>query len=162
MPLSGDPEARARQLANLRDAPPAPAGNRRAMVHGGYAALSADELEPKVREVRDALAADAPLRDPDGSLPAADATVVRLFASCLVRLERVEHDLADHGWRDRETGEPRSAVELEGKLRREALDLAESLGMTPRSRVRLGLDLQRGQTFAEQLADDHRAEEAEE
>ena len=32
-------------------------------------------------------------------------------------------------------------VETEGRIRREALDLAESLAMTPRSRVKLGVAL---------------------
>lgn len=70
MPLSGDPDARARQLANLRPgARTAPPGNRRALSHGGYAAVTRDRLDTKVREVYDALAADAPLRDLDGGLP---------------------------------------------------------------------------------------------
>jgi phage terminase small subunit len=45
-------------------------------------------------------------------------------------------------------------VELARRLRGEALDLAESLGMTPRSRAKLGLDLTRTLTAGEAL-DDH-------
>jgi hypothetical protein len=60
-----------------------------------------------------------------------------------VQFERVEADIADHGWRDRKTGEARSVVDLARRLRAEALGYAESLGMTPRSRAKLGLDLQR-------------------
>lgn len=36
-PLSKDPRKRARQLANLRPAPPAPEGHTRSLVHGGRA-----------------------------------------------------------------------------------------------------------------------------
>lgn len=44
-------------------------------------------------------------------------------------------------------------VELETRLRREALDLAESLGMTPRSRAKLGVDVQRGFDLAQHWAE---------
>ena len=107
----------------------------------------------------DALAADAPLRDPDGGLPAADSLPVRLLAECLCRLDSVADDLRDHGWRDRESGDPRAAVELERRLRSEALDLAESLGMTPRSRARLGLDLARTEDAVQAAAEDWRREQ---
>lgn len=62
MPLSPDPRKRDRQLANLvpgaRTAPP---GNRRAVAHGGYAAVARERLDARVAQVYDALAADAPL-----------------------------------------------------------------------------------------------------
>jgi hypothetical protein len=38
-------------------------------------------------------------------------------------------------------------LELEGRLRREAGDFLEAMGMSPRSRAKLGLDLARTQTF---------------
>lgn len=158
MPLSRDPAKRERQLANLRPAPPAPGGNQRSRTHGGYAAVAREQLDVKAREVFEALAADAPLRGADGGLPAADALPVRLLAECLCRLEAVGADLRDHGWRDRATGEPRPVVELERRLRAEALDYAEALGMTPRSRARLGLDLQRGFDLAAALAADAESE----
>lgn len=52
-------------------------------------------------------------------------------------------DVRAHGWRDHKTGNPRPVLDVEARLRREALDYAEALGMTPRSRARLGLDLVR-------------------
>jgi hypothetical protein len=76
------------------------------VTHGGYAAVVRERLDVKVREVYEALAADAPLRDPDGELPRADAVVVSLFAECLCRLEDVRADVRDHGWKDRGTGDP--------------------------------------------------------
>lgn len=157
MPLSRDPGKRRRQLDNLipgaRTAPP---GNQRAVSHGGYAAIARAELEDKAREVFEALAADAPLRDGDGSLPAADALAVRLLAEVLIRLDRVRSHVGDFGLLDQESGEVRPVVELEAKLRREAFDYAEALGLTPRSRSRLGLDLARTATSAEE-ADSARA-----
>lgn len=76
----------------------------------------------------EAVAADAPLRDDAGELPAADHVQVRLLAECLCRLEDVS----------------RSLIELEGRLRREAADHLRELGMTPASRAKLGLDVARG------------------
>jgi phage terminase small subunit len=155
MPLSRDPDKRSKQLANLRPGAGAgPPGNRRALAHGGYAAVSPLERDRKAQEIFETLAADAPMRDGAGGLPAADTAVVSLFARCLVQLERVEADMADHGWKDRESGDPRPVVELARRLRGEALDYAEALGMTPRSRAKLGLDLTRTLTAGEAL-DDH-------
>jgi hypothetical protein len=152
VPLSSDPAKRARQLANLRPgAAVAGPGNRRALRHGGYAAVAVERLEAKARQVYEALAADAPLRDPDGGLPAADAAAVTLLARCLVRLESVGEYLDRRGW-EREDGDVRPALELEAKLRREAADHLDALGMTPRSRAKLGLDVARGFDLAAEWA----------
>lgn len=154
MPLSGDPDARARQLANLRPgARTAPPGNRRALSHGGYAAVTRDRLDTKVREVYDALAADAPLRDLDGGLPPADAVAIRMLAEALCRLESVAEYLNRRGW-ETDDGEPRPAVEVERRLRVEVADHLDALGMTPRSRAKLGLDLSRGFDLAASWAAD--------
>jgi hypothetical protein len=118
-------------------------GNSRSLTHGGYARVGVERLEAKAAEVFRALSEDAPLRGPDGGLPAADAAAVTLLARCLVRLESVGEYLDRRGWED-EDGEPRAAVELERRLRQEAADHLDSLGMSPRSRAKLGLDLQRG------------------
>jgi hypothetical protein len=152
VPLSRDPAARTRQLGNLRNAPSAPAGNLRALRHGGYAAVVRERLEAKVLEVADALGSDLPLRDADGGVPRADAVAVRLLAENLCRLDDVSAHLRDFGLFDQATGEPRPALDLERRLRAETLDLAESLGLTPRSRAKLGLDLQRGFDLAQHWA----------
>jgi hypothetical protein len=90
VPLSDDPAKRARQLANLNPkARLAPAGNRRAVKHGGYATIAVDRLDSKVREVFDAVAEDAPLRDTASGLPRADTVQVRLLADVLCRLDDV-------------------------------------------------------------------------
>jgi len=140
-PLSGDEKARDRQLANLRRGGPVQPGNSHRVTHGGYARVAIEQMEAKAREVFEALAGDAPLRDSDGELPAADTLAVRMLAECLVRLDRVAADVRDHGWRDERTGDPRPVIELENRLRAEALTWARELGMTPAARVRLGLDL---------------------
>lgn len=145
-------------LANLRNAPPPAVGNQRARRHGGYAAVASKRMEAKVREVFDALAADAPLRDQVGELPAADGALVTLAAECLCRLEDVSANVRDHGIFEAKGGAVRPAVELEGRLRREAADYLDALGCTPRSRARLGLDVARGFDLAEHWAEQDRRE----
>lgn len=158
--LSSDPRKRERQLANLAPRrPPPPEGNRRAVSHGAYARVLTERLEAKAAEVFAAVAADAPVRAQDGSLPAADAVPARLLAECLCRLEDVGSHLRDRGLFDKDGG-VRPAVELEGRLRREAADHADALGMTPRSRAKLGLDLAKSFDLAQAWAQEDVAAEA--
>ena len=161
MPLSRDPARRAAQLANLRNAPPAPLGNRRTVRHGGTARVVAARLDEKVREVFDALALDAPLRDADGGLPAADTMQVRLLAECLCRLDDVSAYLRSFGLFDERTRQPRPALEVEQRLRREAADYLDAMGMSPRARAKLGLVLARTVDMATAMSEpdpDRRAE----
>lgn len=150
-PLSSDPEARARQLANLRrgETKPSPTANLR---HGGYAAIARRDLDEKRAEVREALTLDAPLRDPDGGLPAPDALAVSMLAEVLCRRDNVREYLDRRGW-EGDDGQPRPAVDLERRLRSEALDLMRELGMTPKARAALGLDLIRSVSAAESAAE---------
>jgi hypothetical protein len=122
-------------------APPAPVGNDRAVSHGAYSAIAVERIDAKVRVMFDALAADAPVRE-NGGLPAADGPVVRLLAETLCRLDDVTEFLGRRGWQDRK-GNPRPALMVESRLRAQALSLLVELGMTPKSRAALGLDLVR-------------------
>ena len=89
MPLSRDPNKRARQLANLGSRPPAPpTGNRRAVRHGGYSEALVADVSDEVRELMAALGDVAPVRDPDGGLPAADVVAVERAARLLRRYRR--------------------------------------------------------------------------
>jgi phage terminase small subunit len=49
--------------------------------------------------------------------------------------------LRDFGVLDQATREVRPAVHVEAKLRREVADWLDALGMTPRARAKLGLDV---------------------
>jgi hypothetical protein len=150
MPLSTDPRKRSRQLANLRPAPAPEAGNDRARRHGGYARVATERMERKVAEVFDALADDMPLKDHGGL--GADAALVRVAAECACRLEDVSGYLRDYGLVDSNTDALRThVIELEGKLRRELADYLDALGMSPRSRVKLGVDLVHAQLDAATL-----------
>lgn len=129
------------------------AGNRRAVRHGGYAEVVAERLDAKAAELFDALEADAPLRAPGGGLPPADTAAVSMLARAMCRLEDVEADIRAHGWRDAETGEARPLLERERELRREIGDWLDALGMTPRSRSRLGVDLARTVDLASAMSE---------
>ncbi len=137
---AGHPASR----ANLRrGVTRAPVGNDRAVRHGAYARIAVEQLGAKRREIFEALSADAPLRAHDGGLPSADGVAVRLLADCLVRLDRV----GEFATGREKTDQGRRAIEIETRLRSQALDLCESLGMTPRSRARLGIDVRRARSF---------------
>jgi hypothetical protein len=152
VPLSKDPRRQRRQLANLQTGPPAPKGNQFARTHGAYAAIARDRLKEKEREVFDALSDDAPLRDASGDLSRHDTVPVALLAEVLCRLEDVNSFLSARGYLD-DKGQVRPAAELAGRMRREASDYLDALGMTPKSRAKLGLDLSRTFDLAEHFAE---------
>lgn len=142
-PLSRDPSKRAAQLANLNPGRGAAgARNQRAVSHGAYARIVAAELEAKTREIFDALSADAPLREADGGLPAADVLVVRMLAEVMVRRERVRLEELRHGF-EAPDGKLRGVVEYGLRLDAQALEIAKEMGMTPLARSKLGLDTAR-------------------
>lgn len=149
-PLSTDPVKRERQLANLTARPPAPpAGNVRALVHGGTARkatlIAAGSWAERIyAELED----EAPLRAPDGGLPAHDRQAVELLASALARLQAVEAWLATRPAVN-EKGLPWPAEDTARRLRREVAGYLDALGMTPKSRAALGVDLIRAQGLAE-------------
>jgi hypothetical protein len=150
-------------------------GNRRAVTHGAYARLAPERLHEKAREVYEAIAADAPVRETDGGLPAADAIAVRLVADTLCRLENVREWIEQNGVFDerrknegyrknrrkpgqyRRSADPMRAVVMEDRLQRRLMDQLDSLGMTPRSRAKLGLDQARQFDLAREWEKQERA-----
>jgi hypothetical protein len=144
-----------RSLANLkRGDNAAPPGNLRRETHGAYRrVLDAADLESAERRVFEALAADAPVRDANGELPAADAVMVRLLADALVRLDGIRDYLRRRGLEDEHGRVRESVLDLERRLRIEVDQRADSLGMSATSRARLGLDLARAAaTLEDELA----------
>lgn len=161
MPLSRDPEKRRRQLENLRAAPPAPPGHARSLRHGGRAKVLYRDVEAEVREIMDALGEAAPVREADGGLPDADLPAVEVAARALARYRRLSSWLDAHG-RIKESGEVKDAAQLELSAERRLADALAALGMDPSSRAKLGVDLARGTTLADELAEAQRAREARE
>jgi transcriptional regulator with XRE-family HTH domain len=67
-----------------------------------------------------------------------------------------EQSLRERGILD-EKGNVKPVVEVEGRLRREAADHAEALGMTPRARAKIGMDLIRAEVAAQGVESDREA-----
>jgi hypothetical protein len=133
-------------LRNLRPGP-AEIGNQRGLVHGARSELLVRDVEAEVRELMDALASSAPVRDPDGSLPAADVVAIEVAARSLKRYRHVSAWCDLHGRFDEKTGAEKSAAryELQGEA---ALNRAlDTLGMSPMARSKLGLNIARSQSF---------------
>jgi hypothetical protein len=161
-PLSSDPAKRARQLANLKPAPPAPpAGNVRALRHGGRARVATLVAAGSWAErIMAELEREAPLRDRDGELPLHDRQIVEVLASALARLQAVEAWLSTRTAVD-EQGKPWPAEDTANRLRREVAGYLDALGCTPRARAALGLDLVRGIDIALDMSDtDHARRDA--
>jgi hypothetical protein len=153
MPLSTDPEKRARQLANLPNmrgeasvssfAPGATA----ALVHGLRSRQPPSiVLDPLVREIEEALAVDLPLQAQGGGTPGADRFAVELAAIALLRVRRVSAYLALHGDTD-DRGNMRPELDGLGRAVEHAAKMLDRLGCSPRARVALGLDVARAATF---------------
>jgi len=145
MPLSDDPEKKARQLANLRQggAPAVPGVPSARLRHGGRSALLFKDVDAEVLELVDALADAAPVKDPDGTAPAADAVMLETAARSLKRYRHLAHWCDLHGRIDPDTGKVRPAAELELQAERMLTAALDVLGMTPTARARLGLALAR-------------------
>jgi hypothetical protein len=149
-------------LANLR--PGAGAGDgglQRNLGHGAYAAIAKIEMDAAVKRVYDAVAADAPVRS-EGELPRQDTIVVRQLAEALVRRERIRESELRHGI-EAADGKLRGVVEYGLRLDNQITKLAIELGMTPRSRAALGVDITRvASTMADEVAAGQAAREARE
>jgi len=143
-------------LANLRppgvaswekDAEP---GNTRGVKHLAYADPSYLSTQ-EIADTEAAIAAAVPVRAVDGAAPAADAAMIRLTAQVVVRQRHVSDWLAQNGMFHR--GKLRPVVEKLGTIERQLADLLDALGMTPRSRAKLGLDLVRSVSLADAMSE---------
>ena len=140
--LSRDPKKRSKQLANRRDAPPPERGNKRARRHGGQAMPDAKRLE----QITNELTAAMPIQSPH------DKAAIHLCALAIARLESVGAYLNEHGLLFRD-GRERPATVLERKLSNEARTLLAELGLTPRSRVQIGVALSQVPDVAQALSE---------
>ncbi|MGI8804342.1 MAG: hypothetical protein ACR2IN_01350 [Thermoleophilaceae bacterium] len=122
------------------------------MRHGGLTTPSAEEVAPIEQELEQIMAA-APLRDSNGEVPISDRHWARELAADIWRLRRVRLWLDMHGALDEKTGNVKPAAALELKLSQHVREGLEAMGMTPRSRARLGLDLQRTADLATAMSE---------
>jgi hypothetical protein len=141
--------------------PPAEKGHRKSVKHDAKAQVLPARLEAKSAELAKQIAAAAPVRNPDGSLPVHDQVAVQMLASALCRLEDVGVWLDEHGVLDAK-GKPRSAAGWERRLQSHALKLMASLGMTPQSRAKLGLNLAKTADLAQAMSNPNPVQKARE
>ncbi len=156
-PVGGGGARNPRSLANLR--PGAGAWQPGATPHLRHGLRSRRPgplaLDPIAEEIRQAIAADLPLKDGSGDVPAPDRFMVELAAIALLRVRRCAAFLELHGDSD-DRGNLRPEFDQFGKAVEQAARLLDRLGCSPVARARLGVDLGRMQTFdlARAMAED--------
>jgi hypothetical protein len=101
------------------------------------------DVTVEVRELMDALAEGAPVREADGSLPAADVVAVEQAARALKRWRSVASYCDLHGRINEKTHAPCSAADYELRAERALARCLDSLGMSPMARSKLGLNIAR-------------------
>lgn len=83
-----------------------------------------------------------------------DTLSIHLLALCLRRIKQADAHIDKVGSLTNQKGEVRPVLDLMVKLIKEAQSLADKLGLTPQSRVKLGLNTTRAAGLAAFLADD--------
>jgi hypothetical protein len=163
VPLSDDPDKRARQLANLRpgagawkpgQASPAGAthGLRTRPPERGSAAWKRQILSPAADEIVEALADGAPVRDAAGDVPIHDRIAIEAAALLLIQVRRASAWLGTNGDTD-SRGNLRPEVDALGRATERLFKALDRLGMTPASRARLGLALARTADLATAMSE---------
>jgi hypothetical protein len=140
-PIGGGGHRNANSLANLRNR--LPEGNTAAMTHGFRSEALVRDVEGEVRELMDALAEGAPVREADGSVPTADTVAIEAAARALKRYRSVNAYCEMYGRFDEKTGEVKSCARYELEGERALQRCLDSLGMSPMARSRLGLNIAR-------------------
>lgn len=141
MPMSKDPAARARSMANLKTGTGARKGQQVALKNGSRAKQPVGDVEQARLDLQAALADAAPLRDSDDNLPVHDRIAVEVVAAALARY-RYMHSHFERLCQNK----GRLRYTLIRELRRTEKQLIaelHELGMTPRGRAALGLDVAR-------------------
>ncbi len=138
---------RLRALANLRQ-------NRASRTaSAAFAVVPGDAIEAKRKEVEAFFQGEV-----SGWLRPSDAVTVGLLARVLVRLDAIDRTEAVDRWLQGQTATTKPSIRVPGfmqvylKLLERAHKLAESLGLSPVSRNRLGIDAGRGLDLATLLS----------
>lgn len=152
-PLSDDPERRARQLANLRPGAGAWQPGKATNIKSGWRTRRPERvlLGEAFGEIVGALEDQVPLRGDDGEMLPAFTTAVEAAALQLIIVRRILGFLQTHGWEDERKRMRPEVDRLQGANERLSRAM-DRLGATPTSYARLGFDVARGQSLAEQMA----------
>lgn len=131
----------------------APVGNQRALQHGARAETDSSlvYLDATRQKLADWIAATAPVRE-SGGLPPADAPAVDSAARTWARLRQIDDYIAEHGPLD-EDGNPRPALLALERTTKNLNDSLAQLGMTPKARAELGLNLAKAADLATAMSE---------
>jgi hypothetical protein len=141
-PIGGGGARNPASIANLRRGLPAPIGNARAMTHGFQSEALVKDVSDEVRELAALIAETVPVKDPDGSAPAADTLAIEAAAVALKRWRSVHQWCELHGrLTDKGEVKPAANYELEGE--RALHRCLDALGLSPMARSKLGLNIAR-------------------
>lgn len=157
MPISRDPEAAARQKAQLVNAPPAPLGNTRSLKHGAFSSRLIDEWAP---DLAVAVFEANPHLDAQRDAPA-----VHRYVNVWARHLRVSawlDEQADPLFADVGEGRVHPVVNRVERWEKQLDGMERQLALAPLTRAQLGLTLAHGQSLIERMADDHAREIADE
>jgi aminoglycoside phosphotransferase (APT) family kinase protein len=147
VPLSRDPERRANSLANLRrGGETRSAGNRHAQAHGGYITPREDELAEMIEQIEQIL----PVRQ-EGAPPPADRFMVEELAKALTQDAAITRWLTGTALQARNPARVERAQDRRRALSRDIVSMLRELGLTPRSRLAMGVDVVRGMSAGEAL-----------
>lgn len=155
MPLSKDPDKRARQLANLRPGAGAwQPGSAPQLRHG----LRTRKPPPLILQeftdrIVEALEDAVPMRGPDGEIMPEFKAAVQAVALMALQIERCRAYLAVHDHED-ERGRWRPENDALDRKLAAYLKALDKLGATPTSYARLGFDVARGFDLAKHWADE--------
>lgn len=116
-------------------------GNTRAMTHGVRATLA---LQPRTQELANYLVEIVP------GFAESDFPSVWTLAGVLAQIEAGRAYIAEHGMLDKK-GRPQPVMTTLTTLQNTAHRMTESLGLTPASRAKLGLDVAKGQSLAAEM-----------
>lgn len=129
-------------------------GNAVGVRHGAHTRtnLPTHRVEAKTEEIADAV----PVRGQDGGLHPSDRHAVAMLADVLVRIELASAHLAEVGMVNRtgrRKGEAHSLLRHISRWEAQARDWMNDLGMTPRARAALGVDLAKQRDLAREWAE---------
>jgi hypothetical protein len=117
-------------------------GNRNRLVHGAFSKLARADLDPRAREIAEALM-EAPHVDPLDRLAAEE------IGALVVQLDRIDAALADG--RVERNGTARSLIVVRDKLSGRLESWLRQFGLTPASRAEWARQLAEGESLAQTI-----------
>jgi hypothetical protein len=125
-------------------------GNMRAATHGAFSERLVGPIAEEILEAVDELCTGLPAAEP--GFVAERAVLARKLA----RLSMVSRHLDSNGYMN-QRGNPRPSVKLELELLRSVEKSLEVLGLTPAAAAKLGVNLVRSRSLADELEDARQA-----